>query len=93
MSMTAQFGWVLRQFDIIGAYLLAVPTHAYYVSFPSGFDEYLRSKHDALPFAPSEYLLRVSKNCYAAPDTGRVWYGAIAGYLLSLIPRHSPTDR
>ena len=39
MSMTAQFGITLRQFDIVGAYLLAVPTHTYYVTSPTGSNE------------------------------------------------------
>ena len=62
MSMTAQFGRALHQFDIIGAYLFAVPTHAYYASFPSGFGAHLHHKHGTLQFEPSEYLPRVDRN-------------------------------
>jgi hypothetical protein len=78
LALTAQFGWDVRQFDVVQAYPLADCERTYYVHYPPGFSNYLMQKHGYMPFDPSLYLLRVDKNCYGDPPAGRLWYDKLS---------------
>jgi hypothetical protein len=80
-SAAAQNKWHVAQFDVVKAYMLAVPSHLYYVRYPPGFDEYLARSEDAEQFNTNAFLLRVDKNCYGAADAGRMWYDTLQGFL------------
>ena len=80
-SAAAQNGWEVAQFGVVKAYMLAVPSHLYYVRYPPGFDEYLARSEDAEKFNTNDFLIRVDKNCYGASDAGRMWYDTLAGFL------------
>ena len=67
----AQFGWDVAQFDVVKAYMLAAPSHMYYVRYPPGFGEYLARSEDAEQFNASAFLLRADKNCTARQTRDR----------------------
>ena len=73
LALAAQLDWVISQFDVAKTHMLAAPLHAYFIRFPPGFADFPRLKVGHAPFNPDHFLLRVAKNAYGAPDTGRVW--------------------
>ena len=94
LSMVAQFDWRVLQFDVASAYLNADPVRTVYATYPAGFRDFLQRTHDTAPFNPDEYLLRVAKNVYGAPDAGRIWYERLSEVLTGNLGFHiSPVDR
>ncbi len=66
LAMAAQFGWAIKQFDVVKAYMLAAPLFTYYIRYPHCFQEYLVRCPLEEQFDINLFLLRVSKNAYGS---------------------------
>ena len=81
LSMCAQYDWSMTQYDVVAAYMLAKPSHTYYVRYPAGWRDYLRRKHGEPPYNPDDFYLRVDKNVYGREESGLIWFQMLSQFL------------
>ena len=74
MRDRSEHAWAINQFDVVAAYMLAKPSHVYYVRYPAGWGQFLQQKHGSAPFNPDDYYLRVDKNVYGRQESGLIWF-------------------